>query len=452
MGERTSIRLIVLVILLLAIGAGALPFYGPRAMALGGAYTALADDESSVFYNPAAMAGARDLFGFVPSFSLVSDDRITEAVNGFYRARGEIYDSIPEWIDGPEDLDPLISAVKSGRDYLASIDDGSAGVSGYLSYGAGVMLGPLAFTWIGTGNGQVAFEPDSNPGRLVPSSLLNNPLVVAYLYEEDILDTEQLMTLWPTYPDPAGFLGDRPGNGVGLDDNRSTARLANDARQDLILTYANYLYRADDDEWAVSVGVNIKYIITQAYRTSFSASDEELGTTGPLWITERLLGVRPVVGSTFSADLGLHARLTRFASLGLLARDVIPQTISWREPVYGAPQKLEPHWRLGVAGHIIPDWLTLTVDLDLQESSGAFSPQQDLCLGVRGLLPGGVFWLGAGMRHNLADAEQPNLYTVGAGAHVYGFRFDLALGLGSIDFSGEENTYFSASAALGFSM
>ncbi|MCX7021190.1 MAG: hypothetical protein NTW26_02740 [bacterium] len=43
----------------------ALPIYGPRAMALGGAYVALADDEASVYYNPAGMAAAGDYFACV---------------------------------------------------------------------------------------------------------------------------------------------------------------------------------------------------------------------------------------------------------------------------------------------------------------------------------------------------------------------------------------------------
>jgi hypothetical protein len=445
-------RSILCLMLLLAVTGLALPIYGPRAMALGGAYVALADDESSVYYNPAAMADARDYFACVPNFGIVSDDRITEAVDGFYAAKDDIYSSIPDQIIDADDLAPFIDSLEAAHDYLADYEDGSAGVAGYLSYGGGVMLGPVALSWIGTGDGQVSFETDADTGRLVPSGLLNDPFIVLALYQEEILDAEQLTTLWPTYPDPSGFVGDIEGNNVGLDDNRTLTRLSNDARQDLVLTYADYLLRSDDDQWAVSAGVNLKYIITQAYRTTFTADDAELGTTGPLWITERLIGVQPVLGSTFSADLGLYARLTEFANLGLVGRDVIPRAITWDEPVVGAPERLEPHWRLGLAGHILPGLLSVAVDVDLQESTGVFSPQQDLSAGVRLTMPGDSFWAGAGIRYNLADEEQTPLYTLGGGFNIMGIRFDLSLGLGVVDFSGEVDTYFSAAAGVGFSM
>jgi hypothetical protein len=444
MRKRLSI-----IVLLAATPALALSFFGPRAMALGGAYVAVCEDEASVYYNPGAMAAAEDYFACVPQFGLVSDDRLTEAVDGFLANRQDIYDSIPTEFYDEEDLLPLVEAVGDAHDYLVQYSDGEAGVAGYLSYGAGVMLGPLAVSWLSTGDGQVTFETDPDTGRLIPDYLLDDPYLVALFYQQELLDAEQLTTLWPTYPDPTGFIGDTTGNGVGLDDNRTLTRLANDARQEFVLTYADYVYRNRAGDWAVSAGVNLKYQLHQAYRETFDSHDAGMATTGPLWITERLLSVRPVLGNSFSADLGVHAQLSRYCRFGILGRDVIPSTIEWDEEVVNAPLRLQPTWRLGLAVDIIPDMLTVSTDVDLQEIEGAFSPQQDLAAGVR-MRFGEVAWAGAGLLYNLADEQQTPLYTLGGGIKLLGIRFDFTVGLGVVDFSGELDTYFSSAAAVGF--
>ena len=67
---------VVLLAVAALVPALALPVYGPRALAMGGAYVAVADDESSIYYNPGGMAAAGDYFACVPSFTITADDRI----------------------------------------------------------------------------------------------------------------------------------------------------------------------------------------------------------------------------------------------------------------------------------------------------------------------------------------------------------------------------------------
>ena len=202
----------------------------------------------------------------------------------------------------------------------------------------------------------------------------------------------------------------------------------------------------------MSAGINIKYIITQSYRNRFTAGDQGMYTTGPGWIIEQVLNTRPVLGYAVSADIGVLGQLTPYFRLGVMARDVIPAKISWDEEVSGVPTRLEPQWRIGVASEVIPDLLTLALDVDLQESPGVFSTQQDLAAGARMSFFEGTFWGAAGVRFNIADETQPPLYSLGLGLHLLGIRLDLAVGLGKIDTSGEANTYFSASGAVGFSL
>ncbi|MCK4592963.1 conjugal transfer protein TraF [bacterium] len=439
----------VLLFTCLALVPGlALPIYSPRAMAMGGAYVALSDDEASIYYNPAGMAAARDYFACVPNFSITADDRITEDFNTYI----ELKDAIWHADVGEGDLDPLTDAIDETVSFLAGLAENPPGVTGYLNYGIGVMLGPLAVSWIGGGTAQVLLEPDTNLGRMIPDMYLMSYESVALLYLAGYLDSEQLVTLWPTYPDPDGFIGDTEGNGIGLTENQTGALLTNDARQEFIVSYAEFLWRSGRrDRFFVSAGINIKYMVTQAYRNRFTAADDGMHTTGPGWIIEQVLGTRPILGHAVSADLGLLGQFTPYLRLGVLVRDVIPAPISWDEPVPGVPTRLEPHWRIGVASQVVPDMLTLAVDVDLQESEGLFSAQQDLSVGAR-VRFNDALWAAAGFRYNLADETQPPLYHLGLGMHLNGIRFDLAVGLGKIDTSGEANTYFSASGAMGFSL
>ncbi len=424
----------------------ALPFYGARAAAMGGAYTAVSDDEASIYYNPAGMTVAGDYFACVPSFVMSSDDRMTEAIDRFVTLRDEINDSA--W--GSQDA--LYAALDAAAAYLSKQNNDPAGTTGYLSYGAGVMLGPMAVSWLGGGQGDGLFLGDADTGRLIPDFLLGDAALVHQFYTDGYLNQQQLMALWPSYPDPDGFLGDEAGNGVGLGDNSSEVRLSEYARQEFVVTYADFLWRRGRrNDFFVSAGVNVKYLVTQYYEHSYSLDDPETYHTGPAWVFNSL-ATQPVIGGTASADLGLLAGFTPYVRIGLLARDVIPAPIAWNEEVPGAPQRLQPLWRLGLASEVIPDMLMLACDIDLNEQPGMFSPQQDLSTGLRLTLPGGGFWLAGGVKLNLADKEQLPLYTVGTGFHVGGIRLDLAVGIGTIDTSGKANTYFSIGADLGFSL
>ncbi len=430
------------------VPALALPIYSPRAMAMGGAYVALTDDEASIYYNPAGMAAAGDYFACVPNFSIATDDRITEDFNTYI----ELKDAIWHADVGEDDLDSLLDAIDETAGFLAGLAEDPPGVTGYLNYGIGIMLGPLAVSWIGGGTGQVVLEPDTNTGRLIPDFYLQSYETVALFYLAGYLDSEQLATLWPTYPDPDGFIGNTEGDGIGLSENQTGALLTNDARQEFIVSYADFLWRSGRrDRFFVSAGLNIKYIVTQAYRNRFTVNDDGMSATGPAWIIEHVLGTRPILGHAVSADLGLLGQFTPYFRLGVLVRDVIPAPISWDEPVPGISTRLEPHWRLGVASQVVTDILTLAVDVDLQKTEGPFSAQQDLAVGAR-VRFNDVLWAAAGLRYNLADETQPPLWSLGLGMHLLGIRFDLAVGLGKIDTSGEANTYFSASGAIGFSM
>jgi hypothetical protein len=430
------------------VPALALPVYGPRAMAMGGAYVAVADDEASVYYNPGGMAAAGDYLACVPNFTIAADDRITEDFDTYIELKDAIWHA-----DTSEGIEPLLTAIDRTADFLEGLAGDPPGVTGYLRYGTSFMLGPLAVSWIGGGTGQVALEPDANPGRLIPDQYLETYQSVAFLYLAGYLDSEQLVTLWPSYPDPSGFLGDSEGNGVGLTDNQTGARLTNDARQEFIVTYSDFLWRSGRrDRFFVSTGINIKYIVTQHYSSRLTARDEGMYTTGPGWIMEQVLSTRPVLGHAVSADAGVLGQFTPFFRLGVLARDVIPAPISWDEEVAGVPDRLEPLWRIGAASELVPDLLTFAVDVDLQREEGMFSPQQDLALGARLDFFSGALWGAAGFRYNLADQSQPPLFHLGAGMHLKGIRLDLAVGLGRINTSGEANTYFSASGAMGFSL
>ena len=203
----------------------ALPVYGPRAMAMGGAYVALADDEAAIYYNPAGMAAAGDYFACVPNFSIATDDRITEDFNTYIDLKAAIWQADVEG----EGIEALFDAIDATADFLDGLAGDPPGVAGYLNYGMGVMLGPLALTWIGGGTGQVLLETDADSGRLIPDFYLESYETVAILYLAGYLDSEQLATLWPSFPDPDGFIGDIDGDGIGLSENQTGATLINDA-------------------------------------------------------------------------------------------------------------------------------------------------------------------------------------------------------------------------------
>lgn len=136
MSRKLSLLLFIIIfVLLFTATIQAQSFFNARAYGMGGAYTAIADDYSAFYYNPAGLAHA----GFL-GFGL--------GLSGGIRAN-----NISDFIDS------LMIIIDSDQSWADRLDElGSVGVNGQLGGMGGLRFGPFAAGVTFLGEGVIATE------------------------------------------------------------------------------------------------------------------------------------------------------------------------------------------------------------------------------------------------------------------------------------------------------
>ncbi|MCK4592989.1 conjugal transfer protein TraF, partial [bacterium] len=369
---------IILSIIIAAIPSIGADLVGARAQGMGGAQVALVDDVTAAFWNPAAFGLQDNIFSTDTIFGFTAFDNLTEYINQlheYYHLKDELPRNYQDFMDYLADnsgeahryVDNIIAS-------LNALNDPGVGVVWNLHSGAATKIGPVVLSWLNENRLEVGPWVDTHLSRLIPSEYLQTHQNVLVLYTEGLLTEEEFNLLWPGYdpddPDTSAFIGDKPGNDIALEENRSIITLNGVVLNNLALSYG-YSFELGRDDY-ISVGASLRFIYGERHGDSISVLtdtdianfDPDIFAVGSSWLLNSLFALRSIaIGSGFSVDLGVQGKLGDYFRYGVLARNIIPAEINWDDPRF-KPTPIRPELRLGVA---FEAWegVNLALDLDI---------------------------------------------------------------------------------------
>lgn len=431
--------------IILTIPAVGMNIFGTRALGMGGAQVALVDDATAAFWNPAAFGNQVNLSTTDSIFGFSGEDNLTQYVNDlnqYYNLRDnfpETYKGLMDYIDkNPEEAHRYVNDIV---DSLAAFNEPGVGIAWDLHSGVATQVGPAVVSWLYENHIEVGPWVDTHLSRLIPSEYLQSPSDVLALYNEGLLTEEEFDLLWPGYdpndPDRDSFIGDTPGNDIGLEENRSRITLSGLVTNTIGLSYG-YSFELTRDDY-IAVGVTLKFIhgerdgdsvgiLSDADITNFDPGIFDVGSN---WILNNIFTLRTIAtGSGFSIDLGVQGKWGERFQYGLLARNLIPTQLAWDDPRF-EPTRINPELRIGAAYEPI-DGLLVAMDLDLlpvANLSCVYNPltgveedvvpyhERNLAIGAEYELAG-IVTVRAGMSTNynaLFEEASPAKFTLSAG-------------------------------------
>jgi len=436
---------IILGVIILAIPAVGMNIFGTRALGMGGAQVALVDDATAAFWNPAAFGNQVSFSTTESIFGFSGEDNLTQYVNElnrYYNLRDIFPESYKDFMDYMDEnseeahryLDDIV-------DSLSAFNEPGVGITWDLHSGVATRVGPAVISWLYENHIEVGPWVDTHLSRLIPSEYLHSPSDVLSLYNEGLLTEEEFDLLWPGYnpndPDRDSFIGDRPGDGIGLEDNRSLITISGMVTNTIGLSYG-YSFELTRDDY-IAVGGTLKFIhgerggdsvgiLSDSDITNFDPGTLDVGSN---WILNNIFTLRTITtGSGFSVDLGVQGKWGERFRYGLLARNLIPTQLGWDDPRF-EPTRINPELRLGAAYEPV-EGLCLALDLDLlpvDNLSTRYNPQtgveedavpyheRSIAVGAEYALAG-IFTVRAGMSTNynaLFEEASPAKFILSAG-------------------------------------
>ncbi|OGD74612.1 MAG: hypothetical protein A2Y64_00710 [Candidatus Coatesbacteria bacterium RBG_13_66_14] len=470
--------------MLLTIPVAGMNIFGTRALGMGGAQVALVDDATAAFWNPAAFGNQVSFSTTESIFGFSGEDNLTQYVNDlnqYYKLKDlfpDTYEGFMDYIDkNPEEAHRYVDDIV---DSLAAFNDPGVGIIWDMHSGVATRVGPAVVSWLYENHLEAGPWVDNHLSRLIPSEYLQSPTDVLALYEEGLLTDEEMDLLWPGYDpdDPNGgiFIGDRPGNGIGLEDNRSLITLSGLVTNTIGLSYG-YSFELTRDDY-IAVGGTLKFIhgersgdsvgiLSDADLTNFDSGIFDVGSN---WILNNMFTLRTITtGSGFSMDLGVQGSLGKQFSYGLLAHNLIPTQLGWDDPRF-EPTPINPELRIGAAYEPV-EGLSLALDLDLlpvDNLSCRYNPQtgveedavsyheRSIALGAEYNLAG-VFIVRAGVSTNynaIFEEASPAKFILSAGMGFnIGEVFHMSLAvMSNLIRPREVDASLGASLSLGFTL
>ncbi len=457
-------RLTFVLVLTLAISAGALEIYGPRAMGMGGAQVALVDDGTCAYWNPGAFGRGDTTFEASPVWGFTVADNITEVMN-------EFEDFFRRANDLPPDPIHIAAFVDEFQEALEGFNDPGVGVIGNMHAGVTAKIGSIGFSWVDITKIEVGPWADTHTSRLISTTYLDSAAEIVALYAAGLLTQAEYNRLagqgWRTIA----------GDGIGLeDDNLSVISIDGFAQHDIAASYG-YAWKLGNRRSGdfIGIGGSAKFIFGERFYASprlveaGSGLDPAALVTGPNWLFENVFGLdTSTTGYGFSMDLGIQGQVGEFFHFGILGRNLIPFEIAWQDG--STPTKIDPMIRIGIAFEPFTG-LNLAIDVDALEKNytvSVFNPitqreeeivvdkVRDLSIGVEWDIAE-IFAVRAGINTNynalLEDKANANfLATIGFGFNIVGvLQFDLAVMTNQFS-SGEHNSTLGGSASLGISL
>ena len=372
---------VLLLLFLLAFPASGLAFnvVGPRAMGMGGAFVAVCDDATAVYWNPAALTqikGVMDisLFGGVQATDHVSQD---------------IWD-LEKWFDD-HNLNHLTgSDVEDLQDILKRFNRKEEGVFANGNAGLSLATKWAALSSVALADGNLASHADTEASHLI---------------------TEQ-----------------------GRTHNSSRVDLGTLATNNIALTGATTLGIPN-----LALGVSGKYIQARRYSDTeyvFDRSNGEFDDDITKW-KDRFLESK-VDGWAWGIDAGALIVLGDIFKIGVLGRNINEPEIDWGD--HEPKTKLRGEYRAGAALTLLKV-LTISADADITKQSREvietrsgkrfeFDESQEVSAGLEWYVLGRYLALRGGVNNITDSGEAGRLYTAGLGIRVPFVGLDLAAGYG----------------------
>lgn len=375
---------VLLLLFLLAFpGSGsAFNMVGPRAMGMGGAYVAVCDDATAVYWNPAALTQIKGIM----DISLFGGIQVTEQVV-------EDLKDLDDWFDDYNLNNLTSSDVENLQDILERFNREDEGVIANANAGLSLATKWVALSSVALAEGKLATQADLERSHLITRR--------------------------------------------GRTQNGTQANIGTLITNDIALTGATTLGIPN-----LALGVNAKYIMARQYTDTEYVFDQDTGkfnedfTDLQHWLKE--FDKNKVDGWAWGIDAGALIILGDIFKIGVLGRNINEPEIDWG---HDEPKtKLRGQYRAGAALTLLKV-LTISADGDLSEQgrevieteSGKkykFNESQEFSMGAEWRVLGSYLALRGGVNNILDSGNAGRLYTAGLGIRVPFVGLDLAGGYG----------------------
>ena len=385
--ERLYVPWILLLLFLLAFPGSGLAFnvVGPRAMGMGGAYVAVCDDATAVYWNPAALTQIKGIV----DISLFGGVQVTEQVV-------EDLKDLDDWFNDHDLAGITGSDLENLKDILERFNRKDEGVIANANAGLSLATKWVALSSVALAEGKLATQADTQTSHLVTRR--------------------------------------------GRAQNGSQANIGTLVTNDIALTGATTLGIPN-----LALGVSSKYIMARQYTDTEYVFDQDTGqfnediTDLEHWSKE--FDKNRADGWAWGIDAGALIILGDIFKIGVLGRNINEPEIEWED--HEPKTKLRGQYRAGAALTLFKV-LTISADGDLSEQgreiietkSGKkyhFNESQEFSMGAEWRVLGSYLALRAGVNNILESGEAGRLYTGGLGIRIPFVGFDLAGGYGGDD-------------------
>lgn len=341
--------------------------FGARAMGMGGAFVAVADDASSVYWNPAGLA-------------IGSKRAVMASIGGKGGDRQHMLEEMKELVDLSVAAGGRISAPSDIERALVLLDGLSqqgSGLVGDATIDVILAYRGFAFAFLDTGTAAAA-----------PS------------IDEDILAFD-------------------PHSGRPLPTDLAELHLTGLVAKQLSASYA-----APIIEGRLWGGGSLKYYRADTYdvwRLLVDTENKELTRTN---IVRRATGSGKAGSSSWGVDLGVMAYVLRHLRVGLVGRDMNGPEF---DSVGPAKVELNPQYRMGASYELLPS-MVVAADYDLSKNDQAIPgvPVREASFGVEGYAADRHLAIRGGASKNVDEKGSLWQFSFGLGVDTPHVAFDAA--------------------------
>jgi hypothetical protein len=383
-GGKRFVPWVLLPLFLLAFPGSGLAFniVGPRAMGMGGAFVAVCDDATAVYWNPAALTQIK---GFM-DISLLAGAQATDNFS-------EDVEDLEGWFDDHNLTTVTLSDLEDFKDIVERFNRKDEGVFANANAGLSLATKWVALSSVALSQGKLATHADLDPSHFITKA--------------------------------------------GRTQNGTRADLGTLVTNNIALTGATTLGIPN-----LALGVNAKYIMARRYAyteylfdRSTGEFNEDIADLENWW---KEFTHNKVDGWAWGIDAGALVILGNIFKIGVLGRNINEPKIDWG---HDEPEtKLRGQYRAGAALTLF-DVLTISADGDLTEQGREvietedgrkfeFNESQEFSAGLEWWLLGRYLALRGGVNNILDNGYAGRLYTAGLGVRIPFVGLDLAGGYG----------------------
>lgn len=344
----------------------AVSHFGARAMGMGGAHVAVADDLTGVYWNPAGLAlGAPREFAIVVSGEGADERNSIEKIKRLV----DLSEAAEGTIITPEDISAAI-------ELLEGLAEPGSGASGEANLDFMFRYQGFAFSVLGLGTASAS------------------PLI-----DLDILNFD-------------------PNSGEPLPTDLPKLELNGLLTRQFVATYCREV--VPDSVW---VGGNVKYIRADSYYAVRLIVDTENHQINISDLVDEATHENKRTSSAWGVDLGVMALLTQNLRLGVVARDINSPEFKHTGPV---PVQLNPQYRVGLSYQFAPSFL-LAADYDLSKNSEGILgvAEREISLGGEGRLFNRALAFRGGVSRNIDIEKSKWQFSAGIGLNLTRVSIDL---------------------------